>query len=138
MTINPQSWHYRLYRYIWNLKDGPPALRPGYERARAPLPRSLCPYFWSIVFGLIGVAIFGVVILVVEGVLIVAAAVLVACRALGGASASTGWSRFARRVKGVSVPELEPKKAKVKRPSLLGSAVRAQKDKVCPLIELED
>jgi len=132
MRISKRSWHYRLYRFIRNIPEGPRYLNPfsRVHRTDYPTPRSLCPYFWTIFLGLVGAATVGIVLAVAA---VVAAPFYLLWRIGVFAAAAVDVSR-------ISLPhhKRKTKVAKEKHPSLVVAAVKASKDKVCPMIELVD
>lgn len=134
MKISKSSWHYKLYRYVTNIPSGPQYLNPfgrDLHRTDKPIPRSLCPYAWSIFLGLVGSA------LMCLGLAIAAA---VAALPYGGyrlLKKIDSYGNPFKFKKGERKPKLE-KPEKLKQPSLVASFVKAKKDKVCPMIELVD
>lgn len=132
-TISKSSWHYKLYRYIGNVLEGPEYLNPWTKAKRKDkaLPKSLCPYAWTIFLGLVGtVALMPIWLLAFTVVLIVTAVIFVASWLNEHVSLS-----FPERAEKPEKPE-KPKRKK--RPSLVASYMKARKQKVCPMIELGD
>ena len=53
LKVYTGSWHYRLYNYLRNYFDHGPYL-PFRHRKAQYKPKSLCSYFWSTLFMVLG------------------------------------------------------------------------------------
>lgn len=155
MKVSRNSWHYRLYRYFFNLwsvsfNDDPwegikYALRIRKSHYTNPRPTSLCSYFWSVVGVTLLVPVWLLFLLII-GLAIVLFAVLAAWWLLPVLkikeknreeierlenelyAGEISWDEYWRRKR-----QLE-----TKTPNLFLSFLKAKKDKVCPLIKLVD
>lgn len=143
MTISRSSWHYKLYRYIHYAVRGPRYLNPFSKTVFRPdtfdLPKSLCPYTWSLIIGSIGLIPIFTVFVVVAPLyffFIGLVALLVAAATHGPHAKLTRGVREWWR----NLPEedAKPEKEKKKRESLIAANVRAIKQKACPTITLVD
>lgn len=132
MKVSRRSWHYRLYRYLKSIGKGPRYLVPwGVSRADVEIPTNLCPYFWSLVSGVIGTAF----LLALSAVFVIP--YVVAAYAVAGGR-SLDRKLKSRRARSKEKPEAEAKPERPKEPSLVKTFVRAHKDQVCPTIKLVD
>jgi hypothetical protein len=132
VKVHKSSWHYKLYRYVTNIPQGPKYLNPWVKGTRTDkeVPRSICPYAWSIFMGLIGAVVLTPFMLI--GTILVGLFVY--------AMKFSRW--FDGRVwlikKRRGAKKRKVKQEKVKHPSLIAAYVKARKDNVCPTIELVD
>lgn len=155
MKVSRKSWHYRLTRYlggVWTVffEDNPWAafkfvFKPGYTTYQ-PKPRSLCLYFWRVVGLMLLFPAFWVSVLLAS---VVTALVLIGY----GVMYPAIWfvrrqkekNRAARRalekryLNGeISWDEWQGIRRREKKEGLFVAFLKAKKQKVCPLIELED
>jgi len=141
MNISRRSWHYRLYRVLYNVGRGPKYLSPFAKgRVDPDLPSSLCPYAWSILLALVGATVLAVVFVALAPV----AGVLYAGYWLGSVLVvpASVWVVHGI-VRYVNDPEAKEsrhrdRKPREPRPSLVANYLRARKQKVCPPVRLVD
>ena len=99
MKINKNSWHYRAM-----------------DAWRDTEPKSLCGYFWSVVFAPLLVAIFGILMMI------------------GWCSCRIG-DFFMWLEKKLPEPEQKKPRTGLTFFEVMGEFLQARKDQVCPLIE---
>ena len=133
MKVSRNSWHYRLYRFWYNVWRGfsdAPGPRDyldavKHPQRRDPQPKNLCRYFWwcllNVVFGWLAFLVAWLVIAVVFAVVMPIA-----------------WFHDRRQAKRALKQPSPPPQPKEKHPSPFAEFVRARKKKVCPMIELVD
>ncbi len=137
LTVNPRSWHYRLYRRAYKAPGNTVGLLwpwwwkdETYAKCMAKgvaIPNNLCGYFWAVMFA--PLVILSVVVLLFVfwlGTIIVFPFYL-----LHLAGEHVELPKWMRKSSG----EHEPK---VKEPSLFWEFAKAKKRRVCPLLRLED
>jgi hypothetical protein len=115
VKISRRSWHYRWYMDFWNSQ-----------------PTDLCSYFWKLVFSIVlraGMILIGsTVVLAVGSAAVVGAyhiaGFLLSLIGIGAAVFFVGW--LARR------------SWKARDPNIVVAYLRAKKERLCPLIEVED
>ncbi len=135
MKVSKRSWHYRLYRYIKNVPNGPRYLNPfaHVEREDYDVPKGgICPYAWSIFLGLLGTIVVGIVLIPFA---IVATPFYLLY--LGWLKVAHTIEESASRIHFTRKPK-PFKPPRQRKPSLVAAYVRARKQKVCPQIELVD
>lgn len=135
MNISTKSWHYRFLNTFYS----------------SPMPRSLCPYFWKLVWASIVVAVPTIMLLICLAVLghktmeysvwtalntiisFVVGTVIIACTAAlsGGLVFGSCWL-FGKAKESVSKGV---DKAKGTKANIAVEFVKAKKEKVCPHID---
>ena len=134
-VVSRSSWHYKLYRYVENIKYGPRYVNPFADvpRSNCGVPSSLCPYAWVIFLGLIGTAVIGTAL--VLGAIVVLPMMF---------TLRVTWGFFSRLdehmwgIKDIFKKESKVREKKERHPSLVLAFAKSHKDRVCPKIELVD
>lgn len=132
MNIDVNSWHFRIYRYFFDISAG--RFKCGDKRL------SLCRYFWALVFIFFMTAVVITAITIALGSMVISIwnstgwwTAIIVPTMFGVATAIPFVANFAierhydKQRRPYAYTESEPQ-------SLLGSYVKAKKQKVCPIL----
>lgn len=144
LKVNKDSWHYKVWRFVW-ADEGfaarhllPKWLKDSKDSEDA-FPKSLCPYFWSVVLAIPALPLLSMLFWTMELIRIIAVTIIwhsIRWILKAGVSliilAGAGVSKMRGR------PNVKKGKKAGPRWSFFWEFLKGVKSKACPLIQLDE